>query len=48
MWLLQTSSCYCSRGSPRRRKSVERGRAVLWLSEGESKEQGVVLSVQTR
>lgn len=36
MWLLETSGCYCSPGSPRRRKSVERGRA----EEGESREQG--------
>lgn len=36
MWLLETSGCYCSPGSPRRRESVERGRA----GEGESREQG--------
>lgn len=36
MWLLETSGCCRSPGSPRRRKSVERGRA----REGGSREQG--------
>lgn len=40
MWLFQTSGCYCSRGSRRRRKSLGRGRAVLQPCEGELKEQG--------